>query len=73
MAKNETRLPDYGQPEESGKDYTSFWPVKAEDATHSSSVKFAIRTKIANTLMSLPQVVSDRLMILKIDLCMLQP
>lgn len=45
----------------------------AGDATRSSGVRIAIRTKIVNALMSLPQVVNDRLMILKIDLCMLQP
>ena len=67
-ALSETCLSDEAQLEEIGKGYTFYWKGKPQGEPRMWGVGFAIRTKIARKLESLPHGISDRLMVLRLNL-----
>ncbi|XP_046862044.1 uncharacterized protein LOC124455452 [Xenia sp. Carnegie-2017] len=67
-ALSETRLADETQLEEVGCGYTFYCIGKPDNSPRHSGVGFAIRTQLARRLVSLPQGISDHLMILRLKL-----
>ena len=54
--------------EEVGAGYTYFWKGKPDGAPRPGGVGFAIRTSLTRDLESLPRVVSDKIMVLRLKL-----
>ena len=64
----ETRLPGNSQLREERGGYDFFWSGKAENEPRQSGVGFAIKSKLANSLSSLPKGISDRVATLSLEL-----
>ena len=67
-ALSETRFAGVTQLKEVGGGYTFYYIGKPENAPRTSGVEFAIRTKLARQLDSLPRGINDRLMTLRLRL-----
>ena len=67
-ALSETKFAGETQLEEVGGGYTFYYIGKPENAPRTSGVEFAIRTKLARQLDSLPRGINDRLMTLRLRL-----
>ena len=65
-ALSETRLAGTGQLEEVIGGYTFYWIGKPTEELRHSGVGFAIRNDIARKLVSLPEGIDDRLMLLRL-------
>ena len=67
-ALSETRLAGSSQLEEVKGGCVFFWSGNGESEPRHSGVGFAIRSKIASYLPSLPKGISDRIMVLTLEL-----
>ena len=67
-ALSETHLAEEGQLIEEGVSYTFYWSGKSTKSRRESGVRFAIKTNLIDKLADLPKAVSDRLMILRLQL-----
>lgn len=64
----ETRLPGNSQLREEKGGYDFFWSGKAENEPRQLGVGFAIKSKLAKSLSSLPKGISDRVATLSLEL-----
>ncbi|XP_072947721.1 uncharacterized protein [Epargyreus clarus] len=67
-ALNETHLAESGELCEGGGGYTYYWIGKPSTVRASSGVGFAIKTKLAQSLLETPKGINDRLMTLRLHI-----
>ena len=67
-ALSETRLPDEGNIEEAGPNYTIFWKGKSAEEPRIHGVGFAIRSKLVDQHNLVPTAISERMMTVRIPL-----
>ena len=67
-ALSETRREEEGELNERGAGYTFFWKGKAAGEPRQAGVSFAIKNSLLSQLDSLPKMVSERLMLLRLQL-----
>lgn len=67
-ALSETRLPGSGQLTEFSGGYTFYWVGLSKEERRQAGVGFAIKTKLASNLISLPVAINERLMTFRLPL-----